>query len=286
MVCRKILLAAASSVALVAGGQAMAQEAPTQTAPTPEQAADNSGLDDIIVTAQKREQSLQDVPISITAFNAESISALGAQSVGDLDTFTPGLSINDSSVTQPSYTIRGVSTDDFGIGTDPAVGIFIDGVYSARSGAALIFFNDIERVEVLKGPQGTLFGRNTSAGAISIITRKPVDKLEAAATVRIGNYGKHRIDAMVNAPITDTLFLRVNGVYNKRKGYLTDAVTGEREGENNKSGRAALRFEPTSDTDIVLTYDHDDTDKDGPFAIGISEFALSTDPRRVRSPTT
>jgi iron complex outermembrane receptor protein len=279
MVCRKILLAAASSVALVAGGQAMAQEAPTQTAPTPEQAADNSGLDDIIVTAQKREQSLQDVPISITAFNAESISALGAQSVGDLDTFTPGLSINDSSVTQPSYTIRGVSTDDFGIGTDPAVGIFIDGVYSARSGAALIFFNDIERVEVLKGPQGTLFGRNTSAGAISIITRKPVDKLEAAATVRIGNYGKHRIDAMVNAPITDTLFLRVNGVYNKRNGYLTDAVTGARyERENNWSGRAALRFEPSSDTDITLSYDHDDTDKDGPAAIGISKFALSQDP--------
>ncbi|QNQ11636.1 TonB-dependent receptor [Sphingomonas alpina] len=280
MVYRKILLAAASGVALIAGGQALAQEAPAQTASVPDQAADNSGgLDDIIVTAQKREQSLQDVPISITAFSSESIAALGAQSVGDLDTYTPGLSINDSSVTQPSYTIRGVSTDDFGIGTDPAVGIFIDGVYSARSGAALIFFNDIERVEVLKGPQGTLFGRNTSAGAISIITRKPVDKLEAAATVRIGNYGKHRIDAMVNAPITDTLFLRVNGVYNKRNGYLTDAVTGARyERENNWSGRAALRFEPSSDTDITLSYDHDDTDKDGPAAIGISKFALSQDP--------
>ncbi|QNA84365.1 TonB-dependent receptor [Sphingomonas sp. So64.6b] len=279
MLYQKILLAAASSVALVASGQAVAQEAQPQAANSSGQAAESSGLDDIIVTAQKREQSLQDVPISITAFNAEAIASLGAQTIGDLDTFTPGLSINDSSVTQPSFTIRGVSTDDFGIGTDPAVGIFIDGVYSARSGAALIFFNDIERVEVLKGPQGTLFGRNTSAGAISIITKKPVDKLEAAATVRIGNYGKHRIDAMVNVPITDTLFLRVNGVYNKRRGYLTDAVTGAHyERENNWSGRAALRFEPSSDTDITLSYDHDDTDKDGPAAIGIGPFALSQDP--------
>jgi iron complex outermembrane receptor protein len=145
MLYRKILLAAASSVALVAGGQAVAQEAQPQAANPSGQAAESSGLDDIIVTAQKREQSLQDVPISITAFNAEAIASLGAQNVGDLDTFTPGLSVNDTSVTQPSYTIRGVSTDDFGIGTDPAVGIFIDGVYSARSGAALIFFNDIER---------------------------------------------------------------------------------------------------------------------------------------------
>jgi iron complex outermembrane receptor protein len=97
--------------------------------------------------------------------------------------------------------------------------------------------------------------------------------------VRIGNYGKHRIDAMVNVPITDTLFLRVNGVYNKRRGYLTDAVTGAHyERENNWSGRAALRFEPSSDTDITLSYDHDDTDKDGPAAIGIGPFALSQDP--------
>ncbi|MES2056361.1 MAG: TonB-dependent receptor [Pseudomonadota bacterium] len=285
---RNTWLMAASVVAVAVSGQALAQEAQAGNPATAAgQAAgqatgnsgDNSGLDDIIVTAQKREQSLQDVPISITAFNAEAIASLGAQSIGDLDTFTPGLSINDSSVTQPSFTIRGVSTDDFGIGTDPAVGIFIDGVYSARSGAALIFFNDVERVEVLKGPQGTLFGRNTSAGAISIITRKPVDKLEAAATLRIGNYGKHRIDAMVNVPITDTLFLRVNGVYNKRNGYLTDAVTGARyERENNWSGRAALRYEPNSDTNITLSYDHDDTDKDGPAAIGISKFALSQDP--------
>jgi len=219
------------------------------------------------------------VPISVTAFTAESIAALSAETVGDLDVFTPGLAINDTSVTQPRYTIRGVQTDDFGIGTEPSVGIFVDGIYAARSGAALVFFNDIERVEVLKGPQGTLFGRNTSAGAISIVTNKPAAQAEAFATIQGGNYGKFRLDATANAPITDTLFLRLNGVFNRRRGYLHDAITGEdRERQENMSGRAALRWAPSDDTDFVLAYDHDDTDKDGPAAVGISSVALSQDP--------
>jgi iron complex outermembrane receptor protein len=252
---------------------------PPDTAQAEPEGADRGQLQDIVVTAQRREQSLQKVPISVTTFNMASIAALSAESIGDLDSFTPGLAINDTSVTQPSFAIRGVQTDDFGIGTEPSVGIFVDGIYSGRSGSSLIFFNDIQRVEVLKGPQGTLFGRNTSGGAISIITNKPGPNRELIGTLQVGNYGKVRADATVNIPLTDTLFLRLNGVSNYRKGYLTDALTGEkREGENNKSGRAALRWAPTSDTDFVLAYDHDDTHKDGPFAIGISDSALSTDP--------
>jgi iron complex outermembrane receptor protein len=269
--------AAICAAALFWSGQAAAQA----TDPVPAEPAGGQApvVDEIVVTAQKREQSLQDVPISITAFGEAQISALGAQSVGDLDTFTPGLSVNDTSVTQPKYTIRGVETDDFGIGTEPAVGIFVDGVYAARSGSALIFFNDVERVEVLKGPQGTLFGRNTSAGAISIITKKPSDSFEAEATARIGNYDKRRVDGVINIPLADTLALRVNGVYNKRDGYLRDAVTGaDYEQENNWSGRAALRFRPSDATDILLSYDHDHTEKDGPAAVGIGPFALSDDP--------
>ena len=254
-------------------------QAGTPASPSDQAAAASNQLQDIVVTAQRREQSLQQVPISVTAFNAESIAALSAESIGDLDTFTPGLTINDTSVTQPSFTIRGVATDDFGIGTDPSVGIFVDGIYSGRSGSSLIFFNDINRVEVLKGPQGTLFGRNTSAGAISIITNKPSDQRTLSGTIQAGNYKKVRADATLNLPLTDTLYLRLNGVANYRDGYLQDARGGRREGENNKSGRAALRWAPTDATDFVLAYDHDNTAKDGPFAIGISRNALSTDPR-------
>lgn len=278
--CRTALLA---GVAAIWANPAVAQVAGGPTTATAKAQADAEGdtgrLQDIVVTAQRREQSLQSVPISVSAFNAQAISSLSAETIGDLDKFVPGLTINDTSVTQPSFTIRGVQTDDFGIGTEPSVGIFVDGIYSGRSGSSLIFFNDIQRVEVLKGPQGTLFGRNTSAGAISIISNKPSDKRELLGTIQVGNYRKVRADVTVNIPLTDTLYLRLNGVSNYRQGYLTDAITGEkREGENNKSGRAALRWAPTSDTDFVLAYDHDDTNKDGPFAIGISKYALSTDP--------
>jgi iron complex outermembrane receptor protein len=274
MLCKTALLAGVAAIWAVPATAQVTPESPS----TPAQ-AEGPQVEDIVVTAQRREQSLQKVPISVTAFSAATIASLSAESIGDLDSFTPGLSINDTSVTQPSFAIRGVQTDDFGIGTEPSVGIFVDGIYSGRSGSSLIFFNDIKRVEVLKGPQGTLFGRNTSGGAISIITNKPSDKRELVGTIQVGNYNKVRADATVNIPLTDTLYLRLNGVSNYRKGYLTDALTGEkREGENNKSGRAALRWAPTSDTDFVLAYDHDDTNKDGPFAIGISTNALSTDP--------
>lgn len=268
----------AATVAIgVAPTVTMAQD--SSASPATDSGSDAGRVSEIVVTAQRREQSLQEVPISVTAFNTAGLEALNAQSIGDLDTFTPGLTINDTSVTQPSYTIRGVATDDFGIGTDPSVGIFIDGIYSGRSGASLIFFNDIDRVEILKGPQGTLFGRNTSAGAISIITKKPVDEFGGSATLQYGNFDTVRADATVNIPLTDTLYFRANGVVNHRNGYLKDAVTGEdRERENNVSARAALRWAPNADTDFILTYDHDDTDKDGPASVGISNFALSRSP--------
>jgi iron complex outermembrane receptor protein len=279
---RGLLAGTAMLWSMAAGAQTAPapQPDPTQAQTPPAAAADDSGqLGDIIITAQRREQSLQTVPISVAAFTAANIKALSAESIGDLDNFTPGLTINDSSVTQPSFTIRGVSTDDFGIGTDPSVGIFIDGIYSGRSGSSLIFFNDINRVEVLKGPQGTLFGRNTSAGAISIITNKPSPNQEMTATAQFGNYAKAKLDVMGNVPITDTLYLRVDGVINRRNGFMKDAVTrDDREREDSNSGRIALRWAPSANTDFVLAYDHDDTNKDGPAAVGISAFALSTDP--------
>lgn len=276
LICGTAMLLPAPVLAQTAGTPAPAGQ--DQSTPEPQQST-GPQLEDIVVTAQRREQSLQDVPISVTTFNERAIDALHAETVGDLDNFTPGLSIDDTSVTQPGFTIRGVATDDFGIGTEPSVGIFIDGIYSGRSGSSLIFFNDIERVEVLKGPQGTLFGRNTSAGAISIITNKPSDHFEADGTLQVGNYRKVRADATLNVPISDTLSLRLNGVFNRRHGYLKDAITGEdREQEHNNSGRAALRYAPSADTDFILTYDYDDTDKDGPAAIGISSHALSEDP--------
>lgn len=244
---------------------------------TPSQAAEEIfTLDEIIVTAQKREQNLQDVPISVTAFSRDFIDVVGAESMGDLDIFTPGLGVGDSQTTQPNFTIRGIGSSDFGVGTEPAVGIYVDGVYSARSGAALIFFSDIERVEVLKGPQGTLFGRNTAAGAISIITNKPGDKFEGKLHFRVGNNGKRRIEVMENIPLSDELFIRFNGLFNQGDGYLTDAATGkDLNRTENASYRIALRWQPGENTDINWNVEQDQTNQDGNASTAVALNSLS-----------
>ena len=164
----------------------------------------SSTLEVVVVTAQRREQALQDVPIAIQVVGNDLLNDVAAEDMGDLNGFVPGLVISSDSPTQPRYQIRGVQTGDFGVGTDSAVGVYVDGVYSARSGSSLLAFNDIERIEVLKGPQGTLFGRNSAAGAVSIVTRQPADEFDGLVRLRLGEYNKRRIDGMVNVPLTDS----------------------------------------------------------------------------------
>ncbi len=246
-----------STVAGLAMAPAFAQDADT-----PE--------DVIVVTAQQRAQSSQDVPISLQVLDAEFIDALAADDMGDLDAFVPGLEVSNGSPTQPRYSIRGISTSDFGVGTDPAVGIYVDGIYAARSGASLLAFNDIERVEVLKGPQGTLFGRNSAAGAVAIITRAPSDEFEAHMGLRIGSNDRVRTEGMINLPLTDTLAIRANVLMNQADGWLTDAATGEDyRREDASASRLAIRWDATPSTQILLRHSRDSIDQDARPAIGI-----------------
>jgi iron complex outermembrane recepter protein len=229
-----------------------------------------SVLEEVVVTAQRREQVLQDVPITIQVVGNELLNDVAAEDMGDLNGFVPGLVVSSDSPTQPKYQIRGIQTGDFGVGTDSAVGVYVDGVYSARTGSSLLAFNDIERIEVLKGPQGTLFGRNSSAGAISIITRQPVDELDAFVRVRVGEYNKQRVDGMINVPMADKLALRVNGVWNQSDGWVEDAVTGkDLWPEDNWATRAALKWDITDSTSATLTWDHDELDQFARPAIGL-----------------
>lgn len=255
------LLAGASVTVLTAATGAFAQSSGDQ-------------IQEIVVTSQRRAQNLQDVPISVNSFNTDFLEKTGAQTMGDLQQFTPGLSVDNTSVTQPNYSIRGISGSTFGIGTEPSVGIYVDGIYSARSGESLVFFDDVEHVEVLKGPQGTLFGRNTSAGAISITTNKPSDKYEAMVDFKGGNYGKREASVMANLPLTDTLDLRVDGILNRRNGDIRNLSTGKMiDNEHNDSSRVALRWRPDSKTDMVVAWDHDTTDQTPPTAIGVGPYA-------------
>jgi iron complex outermembrane receptor protein len=136
--------------------------------------AQPAGLEEVIVTATKRSESLQDVPITVTAFSAEIIQEAGIQNANDLAILTPSLSIN-TNVTPftAAFRIRGIGTSQSDIALEPSVGLFVDDVYLNRSGLGMSDLNDIERIEVLQGPQGTLYGKNTNAGAISIFTKRP-----------------------------------------------------------------------------------------------------------------
>ena len=256
----RMLAAGMVSTAMMSPPAASAQDA----------AAGAETRDVIVVTAQQREQNLQEVPITLQVVTADDIAALAADNIGDIDVFVPGLQVSTSSPTQPRFEIRGIRTSDFGVGTDPAVGVYVDGVYAARSGASLLAFNDIERIEVLKGPQGTLFGRNSAAGAVSIITKKPSNEFELEAMARIGNFEKRRIEGLINIPVSDRFALRATGVFNTRDGLFTDADTGEDlSRQDNWAIRASARLDVTDNLQALLQYSHDELDQDARPAIGV-----------------
>lgn len=222
----------------------------------------SQGLEEVIVTAQKREQGLQDVPIAVEAFSASQITNLSAQDIGDLGTFTPNVSISQAA-NQPDYSIRGIGTSDFGIGADPAVGVYQDGVYIGRSGGSKVAFNDIQRVEILNGPQGTLFGRNAAAGAIQYVTNKPDEELSGWARGTVGNYDRYQVDGVANVPLADNLFFRTGVLWNQRGGWVDNVYNGDdlaREG--NRSIVTQLRWLPTDRLDTNLRLEYDQTDQD------------------------
>src|SRR6185295_3205829 len=206
---------AGTGLAAVTTGVAFAQEAGAPEV-----------LEEVTVSAQLRTQSLQDVPIAIQVVDKGLIADVAAENMRDLNGYVPGLVVSGDSPTQPKYQIRGIQTSDFGIGTDPAVGVYVDGIYSARTGASMLAFNDIERIEVLKGPQGTLFGRDSAAGAISIVTTQPSHEFDSLLRVRFGEFGKQYYEGMINTPIGEHFALRANGVFNKSDGWMKDAATG------------------------------------------------------------
>lgn len=225
-------------------------------------ASGDSALGEIVVTAQRRSQNLQDVPITIQVVSNDSIERLAANNFGDIANFVPGLVVSADSPTQPHYQLRGIGASDFGVGTDPAVGVYLDGVYASRSGASLLQFNDIERIEILRGPQGTLLGRSSAAGAISIITKKPSDIAEGSIDVRVGNEGEKRVEAMLNTPLTDGMALRVNFVNNRADGFIKDSATGQDlDPQKNWASRVAFRWDITSNTKLSIGWNHDNVDQ-------------------------
>lgn len=237
------------------------------------------GLQVIEVSAQKRVESIQDVPITITAFGEADIEKMGIQSANDLGLITPGLETNNATATQTTFNIRGITTNDMGIGLDAAVAVYIDGVYVGRRGTSNLNFNDVERVEVLKGPQGTLFGRNSAAGAIHIITKNPTDDNEGGIKFTVGEYNKRKIELWANTQINEELSFRGSFNSNHRGGYLDIKDSEEKYGnQRDWSARGALLWQAADDLEVIFRGDINDTNQQGRPAVTLNTSYGSGDP--------
>ncbi|OYZ42100.1 MAG: TonB-dependent receptor, partial [Novosphingobium sp. 16-62-11] len=216
-------------------------------APAAAQEADGAATqsDEIIVTARRTNERLQDVPIAVTAISGQALEARGLGAVTDLQQvapnlqFTPGQGGNSGAI---APFIRGVGENDFIITSDPAVGTYIDGVYVARTFGAAAELLDVERIEVLRGPQGSLFGKNTVGGAISIVSRMPGDVTEVEGDVRYGSYNDFRVRARVATPLGGGFSFGLSGLGQWGDGWQ-QVPSGDNLGNRNViSGRAVLRY--------------------------------------------
>jgi iron complex outermembrane receptor protein len=223
--------------------------------------ANNSEV--ITVTSQSRVQTAQAVPIALQVVTSEQIDKLGADNLGNMNGYVPGLSVDSSQPTQPDFSLRGLGQSDFGIGTDSPVGVYVDGVYTGKTGGSLMNFNDVQRIEVLKGPQGTLFGRNSAAGAISIINNEP-NTVEAQykGDVKYGQYGVFNSDILINQPINDSMALRLSAASQHTNGWIHDADTGQPLNSGTNWGtRASFLWEPAAHQKLVLSWEHEELDQ-------------------------
>jgi iron complex outermembrane receptor protein len=228
-----------------------------------DEAATENILEEVIVTATKREKNIQDVPIAITAITAREIEAAGIRMVEDLTTLVPNFTY--AQTTSKKFTalvIRGLSSSG-GIGNDPNIGVYVDGVYIGRDSGFNAGLTDIERVEVLKGPQGTLFGRNSTTGALNITTMKPNADGYVRVDGSVGNLDYYRIGVTANGGLSDTIFGKFTVQKTKRDGYLENTFGGTANVVDNIFGRGQLLFSPNDKLDITLSADYSKDEGNG-----------------------
>src|SRR3569623_1312429 len=254
---KKYELLAASAIALFAALPATAQTTPAPAATPAPPASDDYSID-VVVTATKREQTLQDVPISVEVTCAKTVERARIVDLKDLQSVVPSLKVTQfQSAGQTNFTIRGFGNGNGNDGIESSVGVFIDGVYRSRSAAALDNLPEIKRIVVLRGPQSTLFGKNVSAGAINIITKRPEFEWHGKAEVTVGSYGLINPKATIPGPNSDSLAFRQSGSDNQRDGYFNNPVSHQDvNGRDRWSVRADLLFQPSSDLSIRVIGDY------------------------------
>lgn len=251
---RALLLA--SGLAMGISASAGAQEA---SAPSSFQ------LEEIVVTAQKRQQSAQDVPIAITALTSDALAARGIDNVSALTFEVPTLQVTNFNAVA-FVAIRGIGMENTTAGGDPGVALHVDGVYLARPVSTFFDQFDAERMEVLRGPQGTLYGRNATGGSINLISKKPTDEMEAYGDFTYGKFNRFQARGMVNLPITDGIAARATVSYEDRDGFQKNLVQGGTEAQDaeNLTLRGHVRFDLSDDVRFLLSANYADIGGVGP----------------------
>ncbi|MFC3173911.1 TonB-dependent receptor [Novosphingobium bradum] len=263
-VSRTALICALACAGLAAPAAAFAQAPAEEAQPAPPVQADaDAAGNEIVVTATKREQTLQDVPVAVTVTTAETIERAQIRDIRDLSTVVPSLRVNTlQSSASTNFYIRGFGNGANNAGIEPSVGLFVDGVYRSRSAAMISDLPDVQRIEVLRGPQSTLFGKNASAGVISLVTREPKFKLGGNVEASYGNYNAVVAKGYVTGPLAEHVAASLAAGYNRRDGYVRDLGTNTDSNERNRwFVRGQLLIEPTADLKLRLIADYSKIDE-------------------------
>ncbi len=251
-----------------------------------------AAIEEVVVTARKKEESLQDTPISIAAFSSTDIEERGMVDFSDIGEFTPNVTFDFTSAIAAGNSaaiimIRGVGTSDWALPVDPGVGLYLDDVYIARTVGQVMDTVDVERIEVLRGPQGTLFGRNTIGGAISVVTKKPsTDELFGRVEASVGEYNRRDFNAYINVPLSETFAGSLSVSSRTRDGYVKNRFPGAPDlGDNDDlSGRMAFRWEPSDRVTINISGDYSTTDESPAANVLIDVIEDPADPNKGFTP--
>ena len=281
------LSAAIAALAAPAAAQDMSAEASSQPPPLQVEAAQG----DIVVTATRRNEALSDVPIAVSAVTSASLRNSGATDVRQLNQLSPSLLVSSTTSEAGAAVarIRGIGTVGDNPGLESSVAVFIDGVYRSRTGTGLTELGAIDRIEVLRGPQGTLFGRNTSAGLIHVITAGPSFEEAGTAEFSYGNFDYWRGQIGLTGPINEKIAYRIDGVYAKRDGFMTDVVSGRDVNDRDRwIVRGQLLFEPSDRLSVRIIGDYADRDEECCAAVYLTprNFSRNPDGSIAYSPST
>lgn len=248
----------ASLIASLISASALAQDGPTEEDST-------ITLQTVTVTSQKTEQNILEVPVAVTAVSAEQLENSGVQNFRDLTRVSPSLTVNDSNTqNSSSITLRGIGTYAFSTGVEPSVSVVIDDVANARQLQAFSNLSDIERVEVLRGPQGTLFGKNASAGVISVVTKAPSDVLTGYIEGTATDDNEYRVNGSLSGPLGETAGFRLNAYYAEREGHIDNLSLGTKlNGDEGFGVRGKFQWDPNADLAITLIGDYSERDTNG-----------------------